>query len=139
MSSGELREKFAFDKIDPVDNGFGVERGVYVEQFTCRIGLKAKYGGEEVTAQRLAGKQPFILKMRGFALAKTVTPEWRARDTRTGTVYNIRAVSPFDPKSRYIELLIDAGADADAGGVVKAGKLDFEDPAQSGFIPATNP
>ena len=114
MSAGELRERFAFDKPETADSGLGVERGSFVQQFICAAGIRAKMGGEEVTAQRLAGRQPFIMKVRSATETRRITTEWRARDTCAGTVYNIRSVAPFDPKSKYIELLVDSGAAADA-------------------------
>ena len=109
MKAGELRERFAFYQRDAAtDDGYGNTIGAWVEQFTCAAGLTPLRRGEAVQASRLAGVQPFILRIRASTDSRAVTTAWRARDTRTAKVYNIRTVEPSADRV-MIECLVEEG------------------------------
>ena len=116
MKAGELRERFAFDQRDAAtDDGYGNTIGAWVEQFTCAASMTPLRRGEAVQASRLAGVQPFILRIRASTDSRAVTTAWRARDTRVtstqfpdGKPYNIRTVEPSADRV-MIECLVEEG------------------------------
>ena len=109
MRAGELRGRFAFDERGTAtDDGFGNTVGAWVERFTCNAGITPLRRGEAVQAARLSGVQPYILKIRASSDSRVVTPAWRARDTRTAKVYNIRTVEPSADRV-MIECLVEEG------------------------------
>jgi head-tail adaptor len=111
MTSGELRERVSFQtRGGPTDDGYGNQvDGTWIEQFNCAAGFTYLQGSETVISQRLQGVQPIIIKVRSALNTRQVDAAWRAVDARTQTVYNIRS-SKTDPKRRYIEFMVDAGA-----------------------------
>lgn len=112
-SAGSLRDRIAFDSRIETDDGAGNVRGKYSEQFVRWAEIKARFGGEEITAARLAGRQPVTILVRYDAMSTSrITPAWRARDVRKGTVYNIRAVADPDGRRQWLELLAESGAAA---------------------------
>lgn len=110
-SAGDLRHRVAFEARAPVDRGDGVKIGQWVFQFSARAGFMHLRGGESVMAGRLAGQHSQIVFVRASAQAKTVTPEWRIRDERTGQVFNIRDVTPTDDRL-WIDFLAQSGVNA---------------------------
>lgn len=111
---GELRENFAFDKIEQTANdGGGTIPGAWVEQFTARAGVRMLKGSEPIIAQRLQGIQPVVIKIRSSTKSRLVDTSWRARDKRSDAIYNIRAVTP-DAKRAWIEILAEGGVATNA-------------------------
>jgi SPP1 family predicted phage head-tail adaptor len=82
--------------------------GDWTEQFTCAARIRPLVGSEPVIAQRLTGVQPAVITVRSSSLTRTVDSSWRIRNARTGTQYNIRAVTP-DERRAYIDFLCEAG------------------------------
>lgn len=105
----QLRERIAFEVRAVVADSLGSVEGAFVERFTCAAGIQAKFGGEAVTAARLAGQQPVIITVRQFADTLEVTPAWRARDVRSGVIYNIRSIADPDAGGKWLELLCQSG------------------------------
>lgn len=108
MKAGSLYHLFAFDARDAVSDGAGNTQGAFVEQFQCNAGRLVLRGGETVMAARLEGRQPVILSVRAETRTNRITSDWRARDVRTGEVFNIRSIQPSE-KRDAIELLCEAG------------------------------
>src|SRR4051812_12213009 len=108
MSAGELREKLAFDEVASSETTYGVTPGDWDEQFVRSARVQPRFGSEPVIAQRLAGVQPVTIKVRADTDTRRITNAWRARNTRSGVVYQIRTVTP-DEKGAYIEILAEAG------------------------------
>lgn len=102
-------ESFTFAKRSDVDDGYGNKKSGFVDQFTARCSVRFLRGGEGILAARLSGKQPVIIKVRRFTQSTSVTTDWRATDTHTGTIYNIRSVMP-EMDRRHIEFLAESGA-----------------------------
>lgn len=108
MSSGELRERISFEYRAATDDGYGNPiSGDWTEGYRTAARIQPLRGGEGVQAARLEGRQPFILKIRVSALALTITTDWRAHNTRTGEVYEIRSHANTDEKRKYLELLCE--------------------------------
>jgi hypothetical protein len=66
-------------------------------------------GSETVIAARLQGRQPVIIKVRVNSEALAIETDWRARDVRTGAIYNIRTKANLDQKRKYYEMLAESG------------------------------
>jgi len=109
MAAGTLRHRIAFDRREDVDDDFGNTEADFVEQFVVWAGVEARFGGETVTAARLAGQQPLTITVRRSAQTAMITPDWRARDTATGALYNIRSIADPDDRHAFLELLCQAG------------------------------
>jgi head-tail adaptor len=108
-TASDLTERFAFDSLVTTPDGYGGETQGYAEQFTARARLQYRNSGEEVLAARLSGTQTVILTLRRSSQTEAIKTDWRCRDARAGTVYNIREVR-FPPQDRgWVEILAQSG------------------------------
>ena len=112
-SAGDLRHRIAFDKRVEVDDGYGNTRGDFAEQFVVWAQVQARFAGEAVQAARLSGQQTVTITVRQSSRTEEVTPDWRARDARSGQVYAIRS-GPVDPTDdgAFYEFLCQTGVAA---------------------------
>jgi SPP1 family predicted phage head-tail adaptor len=108
MPAGELRERIAFEQQSAVSDGSGGQTVSWSEVFRCAARVKPRLGGEEVTAARLGGRQPVMITVRHSTDTAQVTPDWRARDVRSGAVYNIRT-AVADERRQWVEMLAEKG------------------------------
>lgn len=109
MRAGELDRRLSFERRVEVDDGYGNTSGDWELQFTVAANRKWLRGGETVLAARLESRQPVILTIRNSAQARAITADWRAVDTRSGAVYNLRE-NPKEGESRaYLEMLAESG------------------------------
>ena len=98
-TAGVLRDRLHFQRRAMGDDGFGnvTPSGDFETQFTVWAGLTPRVGGEEVTAARLAGRQPYVCLVRNSSQMKDVTVGWQLVDARDqDRVFNI-ASPPADP------------------------------------------
>lgn len=110
MSAGELRERVAFDRRDVVDDGYGnTVSGDWREQFVVWARIRPLKGGEGVQAARLAGSQPVVIRVRLSSSTKQISADWRARDARMGTLFNITSMANMDEKGAYLDILATSG------------------------------
>lgn len=109
ISAGDRRDRFAFDRRETVaDDGYGNTTGGWIEHcevWTAKIPLRR---GESVQASRLSGVQPYILNVLASSQTRSITTAYRARDIRTGEVFNIRTVEPSADRAA-IEFLVETG------------------------------
>lgn len=105
----QLRDRVAFEARDRVVDNLGNEEGEFSERFTCAAEIRAKFGGEAVTAARLGGEQPAVVTIRMTEATSEINPAWRARDIRTGVIYNIRSIADPDGAGCWLELLCQSG------------------------------
>lgn len=105
----QLRHKIAFDQRVASDDGMGNRQADWQQQFQVRAAVRAKLGGEAVTAARLAGQQPVLITVRQSSATNRVTPDWRARDARTGAEYAIRSIVDPDGAGQWWEMLCQTG------------------------------
>jgi len=111
--SNSLRDRIAFERRVVASDGYGSRQGAFEQVFACDAQVRAKLGGEAVIASRLAGTQPVSITVRWSPRTAAVTPDWRARNVRTGTIYNIRTV--VDPEQhtaqhgQWLEMTCEAG------------------------------
>lgn len=111
MLAGKLNHRFAFDK-RPIttDDGYGNVQGDWEEQFKTWAGKRYIIGGgEAITAARLSGHQPVIIRLRCSPLTESIETSWRCRDLITEEVFNIRSITPYEKREGYIDLLIESG------------------------------
>jgi head-tail adaptor len=104
-----LRERLRFERRVEQDNGAGTLVGDWVPVFVTSARVKPLTGTEQMLASRLAGQGLFEITIRDFMLPRQVTPEWRAADTRTTRVYNIRAIVNPDEKGAYLIMTAESG------------------------------
>lgn len=107
--AGDLSHRIAFDKRGQVDDGYGNTQDGFVEQFVRSAAVKAKFGGEAVTAARLTGQQPVTITVRQDSSTVLIGTDWRARDVREGTEYAIRSRVDPDDSGAFYELLCQTG------------------------------
>lgn len=114
MSAGRLYEKVSFQKrieVNPdAPRDLGNIQSVWETQFERRAAYRHLRGGETVLAARLSGVHPQVITVRAGDDTRTVNPDWRIVDNRTGTVYNIRDVSPSVDDRMWLDILADTGA-----------------------------
>lgn len=106
--AGKLVESVAFYALTETPDGSGGMVKDWAKQFSTRAHFKYLRGGESVIAARLSGTQPVVVTIRTHSAARQITPEWQMRDTRRGTIYNIRTVIPSDNR-QYLELTCESG------------------------------
>lgn len=112
-NAGRLRDLLNFQRQDMIDDGFGsqVPGGEFKTQFQAYAGLQPRTGGEEVTAARLSGRQPYVCLVRYSSDMLDVTVAWQAIDARNpDRVFNISS-PPADPdgKRQWLEFLVTSG------------------------------
>jgi len=110
--AGDLSHKIAFDKRTEGDDGYGNTQSSFVQQFIRSAAVKAKFGGEAVTAARLTGQQPVTITVRQDTSTALIATDWRARDVRDGTEYAIRSIVDPDDSGAFFEILTQTGVAA---------------------------
>lgn len=108
MRSGVLYEHLAFD--EPLAESDGQGGAVKNWQEKCQVWANYRFlrGGETVQAARLAGKQPVVITIRADSHTRQITTDWRARDLRSGDIYNIRAIVPTNDRA-FLEITAERG------------------------------
>lgn len=109
VSAQDLSYSVAFDKRTDAGDGFGNTVSDWAEQFRCRAAYRHLRGGETVISGRLTGRHPQLITVRASVRTRQIDADWRARDTRTGDVFNIRDVT-HETDRAWITLLVEKGA-----------------------------
>ena len=116
--AGELRSRVRFDKPALGDDGYGNPIQGWQEMFTVSSQNIPKLGGEAVAAAQLAGRQPYILRIRQSPDTKQIRTDWRAtwlvpNPRNEDTVMNIRTIADPDSGSGnhglWLELIAETG------------------------------
>lgn len=103
-----LRERVAFDQPAYVPDGSGGQDRTWIEQFDCRAQFIYARGSEAIDAARLQGRAIYKVKVRSSNAGRQITADWRMRDTRRGTAYNVREVDAITDPS-WIYVVVEAG------------------------------
>ena len=111
---GALRERLHFQKRGEVDDGWGNPipgSGDFETQFTVFASMRPRTGGEEVTAARLSGRQPYVVRVRGSAVLRGVTTAWRLVDARNSNrIFAITSpLADPDGKNQWLEFIATEG------------------------------
>ncbi|MBA3570569.1 MAG: phage head closure protein [Pyrinomonadaceae bacterium] len=105
----DLRERVALDKRGTTPDIYGNVNNAFVEQFTIAARIRPLKGGEGVQAARLTGTQPVLISVRYSSQTKLIQSDWRARNTRTGTVFSIKTAVNTDERKQFIDMMAVAG------------------------------
>lgn len=109
--AGDLIERVAFERpVSGSDGAGGVHNG-FQEWYACRAQFIHLRGGESVLAARLEGRHSQVIRVRSCSTAREITTDWRARDKRSDTVFNIRDVTPSSDRL-WIDFLVEKGVAA---------------------------
>ena len=111
IAAGRLDRRFQFQVRVEVDDGHGNTVSDFYPQFTLaarRQFLKSR-NSETVMASRLTAKALAIVTVRACDAARQITAEWRAVDTRDGTIWNIREQPQLADGRGHFEFLCEAG------------------------------
>lgn len=108
LNAGDLRHRVAFDKKGSASDGYGGRDTAFTQQFVVPAQFIHLRGGENVMAARLEGRHSQIVRVRTSEQTKTITTEWRARDTRLSQAFAIQEIVLSDDGS-YIDLLCERG------------------------------
>ena len=110
--AGGLHDLYGFESRDAVDDGYGnAISGPWVERFSRHCETIYLRGTENILAARLEGRQPVMLRVRCSGEAQAVNTDWRAHDKRSGTYFNVRALT-LSPDRAFLEILAEAGVAA---------------------------
>ena len=108
VTAQSLQQSIAFDEPTEASNGQGGTVQGWGERYRCRAHYRFLRGGETVQAARLEGRQPVVITVRSSSETRQVRTEWRIRDTRTGTEFNIRSIVPTEDR-RFLEITAESG------------------------------
>lgn len=109
MPGVALLERFAFDRRTTTDDGAGNLVADFAEEFQTAAAIVYLKGEESIRAAALTGSQPIRIRVRESSLTDEIAPDWRARDVRAGTIYNIKAISPAPVQGRYLDIVATSG------------------------------
>jgi head-tail adaptor len=109
MAAGALPELFAFDRRTATDDGAGNLVADFAEEFQTSAAVLYLKGEESVRSAALTGIQPVRIRVRQSTDTDEIAPDWRARDVRAGTTYNIKAKSPSPVPGRYLDIVATSG------------------------------
>ena len=112
--AGALRERMHFQKRGDLDDGWGgvtPGAGPFETVFTVSAGMRPRTGGEEVTAARLAGRQPYVVTVRNSSQTRAVSTAWQLVDARNETrVFAITSpLADPDGKNQWLEFIAVEG------------------------------
>lgn len=103
--AAKLDRLVAFDAPTSAPNGQGGVISGWQERLQAWANFRFLRGGEVVQSARLEGRQPVVVTVRSGDQTNAITPEWRMRDLRDGTIYAVRSC-PTPGRERYIELTL---------------------------------
>jgi head-tail adaptor len=117
MQAGDLRSLVGFYKRPASGDSpdYGNPEGEFSDtpEFVCAANIKPRLGGEKILADRLSGTNAVNITVRRSSRTMLVDTAWRAKDERSGVIYNIRSV--IDPDQggpdhdSRIEMLCEVG------------------------------
>lgn len=110
MTAGDLREVVELQVLVPgeADEYGNVLPDTWTTMVTTPARIRILKGGETVIAGRLAGTQTAVITVRHQPAMAAVTAAYRARNARSGAIYNIRSVTP-DERGTFVDLLGESG------------------------------
>ena len=111
--AGDLRYRVRFSQPDAVGDLYGNVSTGWVDRFTVSANITPGVGGEANQAERLAGRQPVLIRVRRSPDTALIRTDWKATNLNDGTEYNIRtAIDPHQgtvEHGKWVECLAEAG------------------------------
>jgi SPP1 family predicted phage head-tail adaptor len=112
MQASKYRHRVAFEQRAVTSDGHGNIEGDFAPEFQVSARIRPRLGGESVIAARLQGTSVVNVFVRYSQQTAQVTTEWRARNVKTGEIYNIKSIIEDDEgKHRELEMLCEVGHD----------------------------
>jgi len=99
MRAGALTERVAFDAPSGSTDAFGGTSEAWTDGDPVAAQWIYGKGDESVQAARQAGRKAYKIKVRSSAATRAVTENYRMRDTRRGTVWNITEVDAISDRA----------------------------------------
>jgi len=99
VNPGKLNERVAFDEPTGGTDAFGGETEAWTERHVCAAQWIYGKGDESVQAAREAGRKAFKIKVRSSMAARAITEDYRMRDVRRGTTWNITEVDAITDRA----------------------------------------
>lgn len=109
MQAGDLRERIEFQSREDLADNYGNTKGDWKARYRVSANIRPRFGGEEVMAARLGGRQPVTITVRYSSGMTAVTTDFRVKDMRTGEFYNLRSIIDPTGKKQWIEMLAEKG------------------------------
>lgn len=108
--AGNLRETIEMQRRAWGDDGYGSEGyiGPWETLWSAHARVQILRGTEAVMAGRLGGKQTVAMTMRWQPEFNQLGTDWRAKNSRTGEIYNIRSIEP-DERNAFVNILTESG------------------------------
>jgi len=106
MQGGKLHEAVAFDENTGGTDAFGGTTEAWTERHACRAEWIFQRGDEAVEAARLAGRHVYKIRVRSCEATRAITTAYRMRDTRRGTVWDIRTVDAITDR-QWVYLTVE--------------------------------
>lgn len=110
MSAGKLTERVAFDAPVTVTDDFGGDTITWTAGSPVAAQWLYSKGDEGVQAARNAGRYAYKIKVRASDATRAITTDYRMRDVRAGTVWNIieaDALSFEAKRARMVFLVVE--------------------------------
>ena len=108
MLQSKREERVFLQRPTVTADGLGGTETGWQDVFETRAHFRYLRGGETVLAGRLQGRLTIVATIPSHDAARQVTPDWRVRDARAGTIWNVRSVIPSDDRA-LIELTCESG------------------------------
>ena len=89
MRAGALTERVAFDAPSGSTDAFGGTSEAWTDGDPVAAQWIYGKGDESVQAARQAGRKAYKIKVRSSAATRAVTEDYRMRDVRRGTTWNV--------------------------------------------------
>jgi len=106
MIAARLYESVAFDEPTGTADSFGGTSVSWTERHACRAEIFYGKGDESLKAARQAGRKAYKLRIRSCTAARSITEDYRMRDVRRSTVWNVTEVDAITERS-WIYLVIE--------------------------------
>lgn len=104
-TAGDMNDRLRFEARASTTDDYGNEgAGEWVARFVRWAMIRPMRGGEEVVASRLQGQQPVRIVVRSDSETRTIMPEWRAVDQRSGAIYAIKAAVDEERRNQFITI-----------------------------------
>jgi SPP1 family predicted phage head-tail adaptor len=108
MQAGQMDRRVVLERPTSAPDGMGGTENGWQASAAVWAHFRYLRGGETVLAGRLEGRLTMVATILASSYSRAVTPAWRLRDAREGTIWNVRAVIPSDDRA-FIELTCESG------------------------------
>lgn len=108
MKRPKLVESVAFDEEVETPDGYGGFNRVWTQRHACRAEFIYSRGSEAVNAARLQGRSIYKVRVRQCGASRAITTDYRMRDVRRGTEYQIREVDAVTDR-QWVYVVAESG------------------------------